>query len=355
MKSNQHFDVLIIGAGQAGLATGYYLSKTKHSFAILDASPSIGDTWKNRYDSLVLFTPRSYSSLPGLPLGGEPEDFPTKDEIADYLKVYAKHWNLPVINNRQVVQLIKIDDGTFQAKTNQGIYSANQVVVSTGPFQRPFIPSFSSLLPEATIQLHSSEYKNSTQLQDGPILVVGGGNSGAQIAAELSQERKVYLSISHSMRFLPLRIGTLSIFSLFRTIGLLSASRNSLIGNWFRKQPDPVFGLELRKLIKDGLIQLRPRVNSYHYGSIIFEDNCSLSVPNIIWSTGFKPSYEWIEIHGVFDHNNLPLHNRGVSPIPGLFFVGLPWQHTRGSALLGGVGEDAAYVVSSISNKNGSK
>lgn len=352
MKGN-HYDVIVIGAGQAGLAAGYYLSKENVTFIILDASETVGETWRKRYDSLVLFTPRSFSSLPGLPLSGEPQGFPTKDELANYLAAYAKYWRLPVQTGSKVLRLFRQDDGRFYAETATGIFSASKVIVATGPFQYPSIPHVAAALPEQTLQLHSSDYINPSQLKEGPVLVVGGGNSGAQIAVELAKSKRVYLAVGHALRFLPLRIGPVSIFSLFKGLGLLSASKNSVIGKRLKERPDPIFGYELLKLTREGRVVLMPRVVGYQDDKILFEHNRSISVvPNVIWSTGFRPNYDWMKIDKALNRFQEPIQNQGVSPVKGLYYVGLPWQRSRGSALVGGVGMDAQYVVSHIIQSN---
>jgi putative flavoprotein involved in K+ transport len=205
------YDVLVIGAGQAGLAMGYYLKQAKLSFLILDKGSAIGESWKKRYDSLTLFTPRSYSSLPGLSLKGEEKMYPTKDEITDYLSLYANTFLLPVQLNTYITLLDK-DDNCFTLSTNQGEFQSRNVIIATGPFQQPYIPDFSQYLSDKVLQLHSSEYKNCNQMIEGTTLVVGGGNSGSQIAVELSHSKEVYLSVGHQLTFLPQDIGNKSIF-----------------------------------------------------------------------------------------------------------------------------------------------
>ncbi|MDR6120421.1 cation diffusion facilitator CzcD-associated flavoprotein CzcO [Bacillus sp. SLBN-46] len=188
------YDVVVIGAGQAGLSIGYYLKHSSLSFIIVDNNKSEGDVWRNRYDSLVLFTPRSYSALPGLALEGNPAGFPTKDEIAEYLERYAKAFDLPIQFSCHVQRVQKEND-TFIISTTDSIIKTKKIVIATGPFHTPIIPSFAQELPQQVVQLHSSEYKNPAQLKDGPVLVVGGGNSGSQIAVELSNHYDTYLSI----------------------------------------------------------------------------------------------------------------------------------------------------------------
>ncbi|MDQ1147829.1 putative flavoprotein involved in K+ transport [Bacillus sp. SORGH_AS 510] len=341
------YDVVVVGAGQAGLSMGYFLKQSSLSFKIVDSNNSAGDVWRNRYNSLVLFTPRSYSALPGLTLKGDPSGFPTKDEIADYLEHYAKTFDLPIEFSCDVQKVNKQND-TFIIATSDSIIKTKKVVIATGPFHTPRIPSFAQELPLQVVQLHSSEYKNPAQLNDGPVLVVGGGNSGAQIAVELSNHYETYLSVGHKIRFLPLNIAGKSIFWWFDILGILHANRDSIIGKKVQSQPDPIFGFELKQKLKDKKIILKSRTRSIMKNEIQFEDLSTINVQNIIWATGFKVDYSWVEIPNLLDHNDKVQHKRGVTEIEGLYFLGLPWQYRRGSALLLGVGEDAKFLYQQL-------
>ncbi|PAE41486.1 flavin-containing monooxygenase [Bacillus sp. 7884-1] len=340
------YDVIVIGGGQAGLSVGYYLKQTKLSFLILDKGSAVGESWKNRYDSLTLFTPHSYSSLPGLLLNGEEKQYPTKEEISDYLKLYANTFSLPIQLNTSVLNLDKKDH--FILNTTKGEYPSRNVIVAIGPFQEPFIPEFSQLLSENILQLHSSKYKNPNQLKRGDTLVVGGGNSGAQIAAEISMERKVYLSVGQQLKFLPQNIANRSIFWWFDKLGVLKANVHSKVGQFIKNKPDPIFGFELKSQVTNGRVVLKPRAISANKNDIFFYDNTRLKVSNVIWSTGFKSDYSWLKIPEVLDEKGLPIHQRGLTSINGLYFLGLPWQSRRGSALLQGVGTDAKYIVEKL-------
>lgn len=338
------YDVVVVGAGQAGIAMGYHLMQEGLAFVLLDANDRIGNAWRQRYDSLVLFTSRKYSSLPEMQMSGPSDGFPTKDEMADYLEQYASYFDLPVQLNTEAIAIKKKHE-MFQIETTLGIIEAKQVVIASGSFQKPFIPQVTVNKAEGPFQIHSSLYRSPKQLVKGAVLVVGGGNSGAQIAVELACGKDVALAVSHPFKFLPLCFLGKSIFYWLGFLGLLHAGIDSKRGKWFSKQSDPIFGKELRVLMKEGRIQVTPRVVKVNGNEVLFEDNSVQSFGNIVWSTGFMPSYDWIQIEDAISENGKPIHDRGVSPERGLYFIGLPWQHQRGSALICGVSRDAKYLV----------
>lgn len=343
------YDTIVIGAGQAGLATAFYLKKIKHNFLIIDKGKEVGESWNNRYDSLVLFTPRMYNALPGLTLEGERHGFPTKDEIVKYLKQYVKEFELPIQFQTEVVKM-QHQEGIFTIETNQGIFQSKQVIIASGAFQSPRIPSFSSNISKDVYQIHSTQYKNPRQLKEGNVLVVGGGNSGAQIAVELSKERETLFAISKKITYLPLVIKKKSIFWWFDKYGILKVNSNSFFGKAIQKKGDPIFGYELKEALKRNEITLKPRVINGIHNEITFEDDTTIKVQNIIWATGFQSNYPWLEIDDLFTADGKIIHHRGVTNVKGLYFIGLPWQHRRGSALLQGVGFDAEYIIKHLSN-----
>lgn len=347
------YDVVIIGGGQAGLAMGYYLKQQQFSFILLDKNDRIGDSWRQRYDSLVLFTPRKYSSLPGLAMEGVENDFPTKEDMATYLENYVNHFELPVKGNTEVKKLRK-QDSVFHIETNNGVLRCKQVIVATGAFQKPYIPVVSNSENQPLYQLHSSQYRSPKNIPGNSVLVVGGGNSGAQIAVELSKEKNVTIAIGHPFKFLPLHLFGKSIFSLLDKLGLLYAGVDTWKGKWFQKQSDPIFGKELKTLLKNKTVLIKSKVVSVTGNEVLFEDDSKEVFDSIIWSTGFVPSYDWIHIDGVLSVEQKPTHTRGVTEVKGLYFLGLPWQYQRGSALICGVGRDAEYLVSFIVSLQGS-
>ena len=342
------YEVLVIGAGQAGLAAGYFLKQTGLSFVILDSGSSIGDSWRRRYDSLHLFTPRMYDGLPFMPIEGDQNGFPSKDEIANYLDSYSKNMDLPIKLECLIKRLWK-KGNHFIVESTDGIMKARKIIVATGPFQVPNIPSFYKSFSNDIIQLHSSEYLNPEQLGPGNTVVVGGGNSGAQIAVELAKDqnknKSIYISVAREISYKPLYIMNRSIFWYFEKLGFLRAKTQSLVGKWLKNQTEQVYGYDLKRLIKSGEVSVAPRALNASGNYITFEDGTQIKVNNVIWATGFKRDDHWIDIQDAFDLNGQIQHNEGVSPVNGLYYLGLPWQSSRGSALLGWVKYDAQRIV----------
>ncbi|EOO47602.1 flavoprotein [Bacillus cereus BAG1X2-3] len=294
-------DAIIVGAGQAGLTIGYYLKQVGYNFLLLEAGKRVGNSWRNRYDSLQLFTPRSYSSLPGMALIGEKNEFPYKDEIATYLEEYTIYFQLPVQLQTEVLKIKKEKEKEkekeiFELHTPTEILQTKKVIIASGGFQHPCIPSFSENLSPHIFQIHSSQYKSLSQIPQGKVLVVGGGNSGMQITVELAKTHEVTMSISHPLTFLPLQLFGKSIFNLLERVGLLYAEINIKRGRWFQKRKDPIFGFEGKKLIRNGAIKLQEKVVSASGDNIMFQNGNIYSAESIIWSTGFVQNYNWIEI-----------------------------------------------------------
>lgn len=338
------YDAIVIGAGQAGMAAGYWLKREGQHFLILDRGREAGEMWSSRYKSLKLFTPRTHSALPGLKLEGDPIGFPNKQEMAAYLKKYAAKFELPIRFGSEVVAVRK-EEGTFLIHTEREVFQSRALIVATGPFQQPRVPDFASHLPRDIMQLHSSAYQEPSQLQDGPVLVVGGGNSGAQIAAELADTRETYLALAEQPRYLPMSLFGRSLFWWLDLAGILRADSSSWAGQRLRRQRDPIFGYELKQAVKCGKVVLKTRAVHAGAAGIQFADGSRLTVRNIVWATGYVTSYGWLQVDGALDANRKVVHTRGVSPIEGLYYVGLPWQTHRGSSLLAGVGRDAREVV----------
>src|SRR5215203_3134746 len=341
-------DVLIIGGGQAGLAMGHRLKETPFRYRIVERHPRVGDSWRNRYASLVLFTPRSYSALPGLAVPGDPEGFPTKDEMADYLEAYAERFELPLAPGTGIRRLERTEGG-FRATTEAGEpIDTRAVVLATGAFQRPAIPPVSNGLSDEVPQLAPEDYRTPGELAGGRVLVVGDGATGRQIALELGDNHEVLLAAGRPRRVSPDRILGRSVFWWMDKLGILRASRESRIGRFLMKaDPFPGKHLELDELQQRG-VDVVGRVTGADGKRVSFADGKAAEVNAVVWATGYRDDTGWVAIPEVKDARGNYLHYRGISPLPSLCFVGRSWQWSRGSALFAGVGEDAAYLAEHI-------
>jgi putative flavoprotein involved in K+ transport len=338
-------DVVVVGGSQAGLAMAWHLQRQGLDFVGLEAGPEPGHVWRSRWDTLKLFTPAQYDALPGLAFPAPADTYPTKDPVADYLRDYAKAFDLPVRLNARVTRLSKTDDG-FEVQTADNTLRARQVVVATGPFQVPFVPPQARGLDPSVAQVHSADYRHPQALPEGPVLVVGGGNSGFQIAEELAATRQVDLSIATTYPMLPQRLAGRDLFWWLTRLGLLRVTVNSRPGRRMSRR-DFVIGTNRRRLERKG-VRFRPRLVDAEGRTVRFADHGLLEdVGVVVWATGYRPDYGWIHVPGVVREGHV-VHRRGVTEVPGLYFLGLSWQHTRGSALLGFVNDDAAFLADRI-------
>jgi putative flavoprotein involved in K+ transport len=346
-NSGDCLDVIVIGAGQSGLAIGYHLAQQNARFVVLDRAAELGDSWRSRWDSLRLFSPAQYDGLPGMAFPAPADTYPSKDQVADYLASYATSFELPVQVDCAVTRLEHLGD-RFAAHTNQGTLQARQVVVATGPFQYPAVPvALADGLDPDTLQLHSADYRNPSQIPSGPVVVVGAGNSGLQIADELADEHPVHLAVGASMLELPQRILGMDLFWWLTKLGVMTKTADSLLAKRMRARGDLIIGSSLKALRSRG-VTIRPRVMSTSPEGVVFADGVGMAPASVVWATGFRSDYGWIDIPGVTSDGTV-VHRRGITNVPGLYFVGLTWQHTRGSALLGFVQHDAAWLAGKIS------
>ena len=358
MSIDETFQTIVIGGGQAGLAAGYFLTQQDaaqqgSSFTILDENIRTGDAWRRRWDSLRLFTPSKYNSLPGKPFPKPDFYFPTKDEAADYLEAYARQLNMPVQLNVKVNALTRGDQG-YRVSTSAGSLTAKNVIVATGAYQKPYTPPFARDLDPSILQLHSSAYCNPQQVPVKDVLVVGAGNSGVEIGLELARAGKhIWLAGSDVGRIPADKLGRAFGGRLYWWFISQVLSVNTPIGRKMRSKViyhgAPLIRANRQEVAAAG-IESTSRVSGVQSGNPVLADGRSLPVGGVIWATGFRPDYHWIDLP-VFDEYGYPRHKRGmVQEAPGLYFVGLPFQTALSSALLGGVSADAEYIIRQLTH-----
>jgi putative flavoprotein involved in K+ transport len=344
---------IVIGGGQAGLAVGYHLAQRGIPFLILDANHHIGDSWRNRWDSLRLFTPARYAGLPGMTFPGRGDLAPTKNQVADYLTNYAQHFNLPVQNGVRVNRLWKEGD-RFILVTEKQRFEAENVVVAMANYQVPNVPAFANSLDPDIVQLHSHRYRNPSQLQDGGVLIVGLGNSGADIAMEVSRSHPTWLAGKESGS-VPFHIDTILarffLLRLVRFVGHHILTVKTPIGRKARPKmlhsASPLVRVKPQDLVDAGIKRV-PRVVGVKDGLPLLENNHTLVTRNVIWCTGYQHGFPWIDLP-IFEQNGDPIHNMGVvEKVPGIYFVGLHFLYSMTSATLIGVGRDAERIVETI-------
>jgi putative flavoprotein involved in K+ transport len=351
----QSVDTVIVGAGQAGLATGYYLAAQGRDFVIVDRHERIGEAWRRRWDSLRLFTPAAHDGLPGAPFPAPSgaDAYPTKDEMADYLQAYAARFGLPLRLGTVAERLVRRGTG-YVLSTDGGLVEADHVVVATGAFQRPRIPAFAAALDPGIRQLHSAQYRSRSQLQDGPVLVVGSGNSGAEIAMDLAARHPVCLSGRDTGR-LPLALRGRGLRGrLFWWVARHVLTVDRRLGRAVRRRAlghgTPLIRLRREDLEAAGIRRIA-RTVGVRQGRPVLEDGRIADVANVVWCTGFRPDFGWIDLPA-FGADGSPVHSRGVvESEPGLYFVGLPFLYSLGSSTIGGVGRDARHIAQHIAGR----
>jgi putative flavoprotein involved in K+ transport len=340
-------DVLVIGGGQAGLAMGYQLAQRDLRFLIVDSGPEIGHVWRSRWDSLRLFTSGRYANLPGLPFPAAADTHPGKNEVADYLRAYATAFELPVRLNTTVTSMTRAGDGGYLVKAGVDELEAAQVVVATGPFQAPFTPPVAADLAPDVQQLHSADYRRPEQLAPGRVLVVGAANSGCQIALELSATRTVELSAGKRIPTVPQRPLGRDVWWWASGLRLDRVTADSRLGRRLAGR-DQIIGAGPRQLARRHGITLRPRLEAVTGRRVTFADATHAEYDAVVWATGSTTDDSWIDVPDATDERGRLRQSRGITPSPGLYTLGRSWQHTRGSALLGWVGDDAAFLAEQI-------
>jgi putative flavoprotein involved in K+ transport len=343
---------VVIGGSQAGLAVGHHLARLGRDFVILDAHARVGDAWRTRWEGLRLFTPNRFNGLPGMPLPGDPHALPTKDEVADYLEAYAERMGLPIRTSVRVDGVWPGENGRgFRVRSGEREFLADQVVVATGAYDRPRVPDVAGELDPAIRQLHSSKFQTTSQLAAGPVLVVGASNSGAEIALMAARDHPTILC-GRDVGKMPFRPED-RLARVFDTFFWFFVNRIATVDNPIgrKAQPDirehglPLDRVRPKDLEEAGVERIQARVTGVQDGKPMLDDGRVIDATTVVWATGFRPDHSWIHFP-VAGPDGWPMQHRGRSTtVPGLFFIGLPFMYAGGSALLGGVGRDAAYLV----------
>ena len=351
-------ETVVIGAGQAGLSTGFHLQKRGRAFVILDAGTRVGDQWRQQWDSLKLYSPTRYDSLPGMKFPGEPWSFPTKDEVADYLEQYAARFELPIRFRARVERLESDGDGGFVVTTNEGVYCCQNVVVCTGTFGRAStVPGFAEQLDPSILQLHSSEYRRPGQLRDGAVLVVGASHSGTDIAYEVALNHHTILA-GRDCGQIPPRIESRKMRLLFPLIVFAwrhVVTRRTPIGRKLMEEirfhGGPMIRVKRADLAERGVERITERVTGVEEGRPVI-GGTAYDVANVVWATGFHQTFDWIRLP-IIGEDGWPVEYRGeVRGAPGLFFCGLSFQFGFSSMVLPGVGRDARYVAERVAARS---
>lgn len=356
---SEHVETVVIGGGQAGLSVGYHLARRGRPFVILDANPRVGDSWRQRWDSLRLFTPARWDSLDGMPFPAPAQSFPTKDEMADYLESYAAHFHLPVRNGMRVERLSR-DGRKYMVEAGDRNFIADHVVVAMSSYQSPRLPAFSRELKPDIVQVHSRDYKNPSQLRDGGVLIVGAGNSGAEIAMDLASRHRISMA-GRDTGEIPFRINSLParLFLqrlVFRVIFHRLLTVRTAIGRKARAMELTKGGPLIRTRSKDlaaAGVERVPRVTGTEKGLPLLEDGRTIDAANIVWCSGFSDGFSWIDLP-IFDVEGRPKQDRGVVQAePGLYFVGLKFLYAFSSTMIHGVGRDADRIAAVIDSRAG--
>lgn len=340
---------IIIGAGQAGLATGYHLKKYGEDCLIVDAADKIGDSWRKRWDSLRLFTPAQFNGLPGLTFPAQKNYCPTKEEVADYLETYAAKHELPVKLNTTVFYVSKVNEG-YEIESSSGTLFCENVVVASGYYAKPRIPEFAGRLDMETKQLHSSEYTNHHALPMGEVLVVGAAASGVQIAIDVAKYRQTTLAGNYTTKIpdaIFKYIGRFYWWFISNALTTKTKMGRKAKAGIMKGGGAPLVNVSSKDVEAAGIKHV-PKVTDAKYGKPVLEDGRILNPSAIIWCTGFNKNFSWLE-ESATDDNGYPIAERGISTVlDGLYFVGMLFQHALTSHLIGGVGKDAAFIAKHI-------
>jgi putative flavoprotein involved in K+ transport len=358
-RTPERVETVVIGAGQAGLATGYYLAEFGRQFTIVDSVDRVGDNWRCHWDSLRLYSPAKVSSLPGMGFPAPPMSFPTKDEMADYLEAYANAYDLPVRTGQQVKQLSQTADG-YLVVTDRSSFLCDNVVVASGSFGRtPHVPEFAGELDPSIMQIHSSAYKNPEQLSVGPTLVVGASHSGSDIAYELGSagyrtvlSGPIHGEVPVSIESPPARVVFPILLLLAKHVLNLRTPIGRKMRPAVRAEGGPLIRSKRADLERAGVKIVADKTVGVRHGRPVLAGGRVLDVANVVWCTGFRQDFSWIDAPVIGD-DGWPIESRGIVPgAPGLYFAGLAFQYAFASMLIGGAGRDAKHVARHIAGRS---
>ncbi|PRZ44384.1 putative flavoprotein involved in K+ transport [Antricoccus suffuscus] len=354
--SSEYVETVVIGAGQAGLAVGYHLRQIDRKFLILDGNVRVGDGWRRQWDSLRLFSPASHDALPGMRFPAPKWSYPGKDEVADYLEQYAAAFDLPIRLESTVDSLVASADGYVVTVGAHQIETSNVVIATGGLGRTPYIPAFADRLDPGILQLHSSEYRRPAQLRPGPVLVVGASHSGCDLAYELAPHHPTTLC-GRDPGQIPVHLDSPMTRVIFPVVAFVEGhvlTRRTPMGRraktHVRDHGAPMLRVKRRDLLARGVKRVTERVTDARGGLPLLADGTVVQVANVLWCTGFRQSFDWVDVP-VFDDDGWPVENRGVTESPGLYFSGLSFQYAFSSMLIDGAGRDAAYVVRHIGQR----
>ncbi|MEP6620499.1 MAG: NAD(P)-binding domain-containing protein [bacterium] len=355
IRATERIHTVVVGGGQAGLSAGYHLARRGIPFVILESSARVGDVWRNRWDSLRLFTPAWLDSLPGMPFPAPGRSFPTKDEMADYLEAYVAHFKLPVRTGARVDRVWR-KDNRYYVDVGSMRYEADNVVIAMASYQAPRVPAYAQKLDPEIVQLHSKDYRNDSQLKRGGVLVVGAGNSGAEIAIETVRKGHATWLAGRDPGQIPFRIDStvgkyvmapLVLRFVFHRVLTLDTPMGRKAHAKMTAGGAPLIRQKAKDLLNAGIVRV-PKVTGTVHGRPLLEGGAVLDVANVIWCTGFDPGFSWIDLP-VFNENGRPRHDRGVvAGEPGLFFVGLHFLYALSSTMIHGVERDADRIAGLI-------
>ena len=355
-ESTTHIETVIIGAGQAGLSTAYHLSQLGRPFVVLESKDRVGDVWRERFDSLRLYSPARVDALPGMAFPAPPWSYPTRDQMADYLETYTTRFELPVRTGHRVDQVSRNGHG-YIVSSGGHEFVADNIVVASGPYQSPHVPDFAARLDPRIRQLHSGEYRNPSQLADGPVLVVGASHSGADIAFEVARSHRTILcgkdrgQIPFRLESWGVRIVVPILFFLAKHLLTIRTPIGRKMRPEIRAHGGPLIRYKRSDLAAAGVERTEARVVGVRDGRPLLDDGTVVDVANVVWCTGFHHDNPWLGLK-VTGEDGWPELSRGVAPAaPGLYFVGLKFQYSFSSMLVGGVGRDARFVARHIANR----